>query len=825
MFLEFLEALRRLHGAADKAVRRAVVWAPLLAAVLGGASPAGAAQSANLNININFNGITGIGDLTAATGASTGTVTLSWTEPYHPGGTAPFSYDVRVSSLAQISDQAAFNVALPLSAFSSSVTPAPGAGGGAAGFVVDGLTPDVTYYFAIEEKDSVSLKGTWLRSTFPARNVNNFAVATSTNPSPPAAGGATAVFVSSITATWGISSGATDYVLVASTSSTGPPAPVAASSTTAGSTATVTGLSPDGTYYLFVSACGSGCSAFTALGSTITLAAQDVSLSTTALSSSTVSLAWDSNGNPSTTVQRIEMSTDTVAFSVVAVTAGSGGSYAGLTGGSTYYFRVTAVNGSGIAAAPSSVLTVVTPTGPTPSAPSGLAANGGLLRVALSWTALPAAQQGVGLLYYELYRSLNAGFGFVQIATTTGTSFTDKPLAAGTTYFYKVAARDQALTQGAQSAAVSAVPFALGPMEPLGLTVVPSSTTVTFEWSPTTRFNDGSPFLSTGTPTGDELQGYRITRSTDICNINYVQLSTLPVTTTSLTDTTGGLNYYYHLFAFNSVGISPQSYTISSLGERSYFVDDCASQIVLDDATAATLNGASNGVGDIRLQPSRHPEDVGNGVFQSVDFRAYLNGTTELKGYALPKPVRVQLHFDLKNGAPTPSTSPVTGMSVQAHAVSAAPAAAAQAVSVKDLGMYWNNGVEFKKMYGRVDPVGQTVSVQSPNLGAYQIRALARSAGVVFDLSNLSSRVITPNGDGLNDVAILTYDPGPAAVVPEGKIYDLRGAFVADMTAGLVPNTLTWDGRMNGVPAASGVYMYRVTGGGKTFTGTIVVAK
>jgi fibronectin type 3 domain-containing protein len=822
MTLESLEALRRLRRAADKAVRRAVVWAPLLAAFLGGALPARAAPSAQLNINIHFDGITSVSDLAASPGTSTGTIALSWTEPYHPGGSAPYSYDIRVSSQAQISNEAAFNVALPLSAFSSSAIPSPGAGGGAAGFIVDGLTPDVTYYFALREKDSTSFRGAWVRTAVPSRNQNNFAIATSTRPAPPAGGGAIAVFASSLTATWGVSAGATDYVLLASTSSANPPVLIAASSTTASSTATLSGLGPDATYFLFVSACNGGCSAFAALGSTITLAAPDVSLSTTALSSSTVSLAWDGNGNPSTTVQRVQVSTDNASFATVATVTGLGASYAGLTGGTTYYFRVVAVNGAGVAASPSPVLTVVTPTGPTPSSPSGLAATAGLLRAALSWNPLPPAQQGIGLLYYELYRSLNSGFGFVRIATTTATSYTDLPLAAGTTYFYKVGARDRAQTLSAQSAAVSAVPYAIGPMEPLGLKVVPSSSSVTFTWSPTTRFNDGSAFLSTGTPTADELKGYVISRSTDICNINYVQLSTLPVTATSLTDATGGLNYYYHLNSYNSVGVSVNSYTISSLGERDYFVDDCASAIVLDDATAQTLNAASNGLGDIRLKPARRPQDVGDGVFQSVEFRAYLNGATELKNFTLPKAVRVQLHFDLNNGVPAPSTSPVTGQSVRSAPAGSAGAAA---VSVNDLGMYWNNGVEFKKMYGRVDPVSQVVTVQSPNLGVYQVRALARSAGVVFDLSNLASRVITPNGDGLNDVMILTYDPGPAAVVPEGKIYDMRGAFVADMAAGLVPNTLTWNGMMNGVPAASGVYMYRVTGGGKTFTGTIVVAK
>ncbi len=49
--------------------------------------------------------------------------------------------------------------------------------------------------------------------------------------------------------------------------------------------------------------------------------------------------------------------------------------------------------------------------------------------------------------------------------------------------------------------------------------------------------------------------------------------------------------------------------------------------------------------------------------------------------------------------------------------------------------------------------------------------------------------------------------------------------YVADMTAGLVPYTLVWDGRMNGKVVAGGVYVYEIKGDGKTFSGTIVVAR
>ncbi|HXT00706.1 MAG TPA: hypothetical protein VN915_08540 [Elusimicrobiota bacterium] len=813
---------RRSSRTARQAVRAAVVWAPLLAAALGGAPPARASNRSQLNINVLLPGISNVSDLTAAPGVSTGTISLSWTEPFHTVGVAPYSYDVRVSTVGQISDDVVFSTSPPLSVFSTSVPPSPGAGGGAAGFIVTGLTPDVTYFFAIRENDSTTFRDSWNRSASPPLNVNNFAVATSTRPPSPAGGGAASVSISSLTATWAISSGATDYMFVVSTSAVNPPTAIAASSSTVASTATVSGLGPNTTYFLFVSACAGGCSAYASLGSTITLAEPAVGLSTTSVSSSTVNLAWNPNGDPPGTLFQVLKSTDGVSYSTAASATSPAAAVAGLSGGGTYYFEVVAVNGAGVPASPSNVVQLVTPAGPVPSAPTGLAASAGLLSASLTWAALPPALQGQGLLEYRVLRSTNAGFGYVQIATTTGVSFVDKPLAAGVTVYYELIARDIGNTDSSPSASVSAVPFTLDPMEPLGIAVVPSSAAVTLSWSPTTRFYDGTAFVSTGTPTGDELVGYSIYRSTDVCDPTsaFVQLSTMPIAVNSLTTATGGLNYYYRVFSFNSLGRSPNAVTVSALGERDYCADDQITRVVIDDKTAASLNAASNGLGgDIRIVSQRRPQDVGNGVFQSASFLAYLNGVTALSNYALPAPARIVLRFDTNNGSVVATTAPVNGFGPLA-----ANAAGSQA-SPSDLGVFWFNGQQYQKMYGKIDPVGQTVSVDSPNLGIYQIRSQARAAGAVFDVSNLASRVITPNGDGLNDTLIFAYDPGPRNVVPEGKIFDLRGAFVADMVPGLVPNTLTWNGYMNGMPVHSGVYVYRITGDGKTFTGTIVVAR
>jgi hypothetical protein len=556
----------------------------------------------------------------------------------------------------------------------------------------------------------------------------------------------------------------------------------------------------------------------TVLGTFTTLAAPAVGLSTTSISSSTIGLAWNPNNDPSGTAFVLEQSTDGVTYTAVSTFTVAGASVGGLVAGGTYYFQVVATNGNGIPAAPSNIALVFTPTGAGPSTPGGFGASGGLLTVSLTWNQLPPALQGPGLAAYRLLRSTNSALGFVQIATTTGVAYMDQVLPAGVTEYYKLIAHDVAGNDSAPTSPISAEPFTELPMEPLGITVVPASTTVRFKWTPTSRFFNGTPFVTTGTPNGDELQGYSVFRSTNICDPHYVQISSLTISSTSLTDTNGGLNYYYRFYAFNSLGVSSTPVTISSLGEFNYFLSDCTSVLTLDSQTSATLSGSVNGIGDIRISASYRPQDVVNGVFQSAQWLASLNGASPIANYALAKPGHYVVAFDEANGAPVPAA--VKG------AASQAVAAAGQAVSVGDLGMYWFNGQQYVKMYGKVDPVGLTVSVDSPNLGIYQVRAQARSTGAVFDISNLSSRVITPNGDGLNDTLIFTYDPGPNNVVAAGKIFDLHGAYVADMAPGPSPSTqLMWNGFMNGVPVHSGVYVYRITGDGKTFTGTAVVAR
>ena len=107
------------------------------------------------------------------------------------------------------------------------------------------------------------------------------------------------------------------------------------------------------------------------------------------------------------------------------------------------------------------------------------------------------------------------------------------------------------------------------------------------------------------------------------------------------------------------------------------------------------------------------------------------------------------------------------------------------------------------------------------------MRSLYRTtSSPVFDISNVSSRIITPTSGGLNSVLIFTYDPGPNNVQASGKIFDVRGDFIADMQNGPGGNQLQWNGHAsNGEVVASGVYIYQIKGGKKIFNGTVVVAR
>lgn len=117
--------------------------------------------------------------------------------------------------------------------------------------------------------------------------------------------------------------------------------------------------------------------------------------------------------------------------------------------------------------------------------------------------------------------------------------------------------------------------------------------------------------------------------------------------------------------------------------------------------------------------------------------------------------------------------------------------------------------------------------------------AIARAQSPLVQFYGPLSRVITPNGDGINDVAFFCFE-NPQDSEISGKIYTVLGTEVASLGprrdrtgaagAGCPASVIraqfsTWDGTGGGVRVRSGLYVYRITAEEQVFSGTLLVVR
>ncbi|MBN2406533.1 MAG: lamin tail domain-containing protein [Elusimicrobia bacterium] len=115
-----------------------------------------------------------------------GSVKLEWTAPGddYGSGTAA-QYEIRISSEANITDEAGYNGSALLAAYSASDIPGPETAGTGQSMTVTGLSPGVTYYFAIKAVDENNNRpDTWVSDA--NNNTNNYTPASDDAPPAPA---------------------------------------------------------------------------------------------------------------------------------------------------------------------------------------------------------------------------------------------------------------------------------------------------------------------------------------------------------------------------------------------------------------------------------------------------------------------------------------------------------------------------------------------------------------------------------------------------------------------------------------------------------------
>src|SRR5260370_26920118 len=157
------------------------------------------------------------------------------------------------------------------------------------------------------------------------------------------------------------------------------------------------------------------------------MAAAPTGLSAMAASASQINLAWAAVAGASS--YRVRRGTASGGpYTTVGSPATASFSDTGLSGHTTYFYVVEAVNGSG-SSAPSAQVSGTTglaaPTGVTATAASASQIN-------LTWTAVAGATS------YTVQRGTTTGGPYATVGSVATTSFSDTGLAAGTTYFYVV---------------------------------------------------------------------------------------------------------------------------------------------------------------------------------------------------------------------------------------------------------------------------------------------------------------------------------------------------------------------------------------------------
>ena len=137
---------------------------------------------------------------------------------------------------------------------------------------------------------------------------------------------------------------------------------------------------------------------------------------------------------------------DYIKYSTVTGTSYTNTSY--IESGSTYYYKVRALDANGTAGAWSSIVSVTYKQ--TLSAPTVTGGNDSQGRPTLTWNAVSGAAK------YEVYRARSLNGDYIKYSTVTGTSYTNTSyIENGNTYYYKVRALKSDGTAGAWSSIVS----------------------------------------------------------------------------------------------------------------------------------------------------------------------------------------------------------------------------------------------------------------------------------------------------------------------------------------------------------------------------------
>ncbi len=385
------------------------------------------------------------------------------------------------------------------------------------------------------------------------------------------------------------------------------------------------------------------------------------------------------------------------------------------------------------------------------------------------------------------------------------------PLLEDHTYYWKVVAQDidGASTDSAQVFSFK-VPVLTRPKAPASVRGSLSSdrTAYMLQWSAVEANMDGSAIT--------DLGGYRVYRALSPSTIGdsafLAQLSSDELT--YIDPSVGGGEYFYAVRAVDTGGNeSGNSLLVQAKADPVYVAvsEDKGGEVEIAFPASDELQKETNGRGEdlLVLMTRKADQETGN-VLRCYELETRsLPSEKKLSGFLFKNPIKLSFAVN-----PPAASSP-----------DARPAlATAPELPPEQMSVYWFNGVEFVKFGGLYDSSKSVISLFTQRAGVYQLRK-ALQANSFEIVQTWPKKIFTPNGDGINDEMNFLYN-NPKEVPVSGEIFTLKSAKVATLSPGKDGSSLLWNGKDDdGQDVPKGVYVYQIKADGKTYNGTVVVAR
>ena len=273
-------------------------------------------------------------------------------------------------------------------------------------------------------------------------------------------------------------------------------------------------------------------------------------LTATAVSATQINLAWTaSTDNVGVTAYKVERCQGTACsnFAQIATPTGTTFNDTGLTGSTSYGYRVRATDAANNLSPYSTAMSAAT-AAPTFTVPSNLTATAaGSTQINLSWTA--ATETGGTITQYLIERCSGANCGntpanFAQVGTSATVTFNNTGLTASTSYSYRVRATDAAANLGPYSSPASATTLVNSPSAPSNLTATAAGPVlVNLSWTASTE-------------TGGTISQYLVERCTGVGCSNFAQVGTSATTTFNDSGLLGSTRYSYRVRAEDTLNVT-----------------------------------------------------------------------------------------------------------------------------------------------------------------------------------------------------------------------------------------------------------------------------